>query len=220
MVNGSTLRIVIVASAGGSVMDRLLNSSFFKSQIFSVVSDRSCPAIDKAQSHGVPTKINSKNNKKEFCDDLLVYLQDNKIDYVISFFTKLFVGNLLNIYQDRILNMHPSLLPAFKGLKGFESALRYGTRYVGTTIHFIDDSMDEGKIILQSIYPVNPGQSENSLRHRIFGHQCKSLLQVVKWLSEGRIHIKGNYVVISGGKYIDFEFSPNLDFTEAKTLTI
>lgn len=214
------LRCVIVTSTGGSVMNVLLHNAFFKSQIFSVVSDRECDAIERAKEHGVPAEVFLLPRKAEFCDHLLAYLQANQVDYVISFFTKLFVGDLLRVYQDRIINLHPSLLPSFKGLDGFGDGLRYGTRYVGTTIHFVDENMDEGKIIQQTICPVDPHQSESVLRHHIFQHQCKSLLQVVRWLTEERIKIHDHRVIVEGGRFTEYEFSPNLDFAAALNLNI
>lgn len=214
------LRCVIVASAGGSVMNELLKNEFFKSQITAVVSDRLCPAIDKAQRHDVHTEIIPERDKSVFCDHLLSFLRAYQADYVISFFTKLFVGELLTQYQDRILNLHPSLLPSFKGLDGFGDTVRYGTRYAGTTIHFIDGNMDEGKIIQQTVFPLDPDAGEALLRHRIFEQQCRSLLQVVRWLSEDRIHVDDQRVTVTDAVYQSFEFSPDLDFKDALELNI
>jgi phosphoribosylglycinamide formyltransferase-1 len=213
------LKCVIVSSTSGSVMNVLLQNSFFKSQIFSVVSDRICPAIGKARSHGVRTEVFREKNNADFSDRLLAYLETNRIHYVISFYTKLFVGELLRKYSYRIINLHPSLLPSFRGLDGFGDTLRYGARYIGTTIHFIDERIDKGKIILQSVYPLDPDQPRTALRHRLFLQQCKSLLQVVKWLAENRIRVKSGRVVVAGGRFNDFEFSPQLDYDAAKKLT-
>ncbi|HYG36531.1 MAG TPA: formyltransferase family protein [Clostridia bacterium] len=214
------LKCVIVTSTGGSVMNALLHNAFFKSQIFSVVSDRECPALEKAQRHGVPTEVFLEKQKQGFSDRLLAYLSANQIDYVISFYTKLFVGNLLHQYQDRILNLHPSLLPSFKGMDGFGDTVRYGARYLGTTIHFIDEHMDEGKIIMQTICPLDTNQEESALRHRLFQQQCKSLLQVMKWLAEGRIHVRNGRVIVEGCRFDNLEFSPNLDFEDALKLEL
>lgn len=214
------LKCVIVASTGGSVMNALLDNAFFKRQIFAVLADRPCGAIDKAAAHGVSTLIIPERKSQLFCDQLLQYLQTNQIDYVISFFTKLFVGDLVEIYRDRIINLHPSLLPSFKGLDGFGDALRYGVRYIGTTIHFIDEQMDEGKIIMQTMCPLDVTQSQDLMRHRIFQQQCKSLLQVLKWLEEGRIRVQGKQVLIENVTYASYEFSPNLDFEDAVRFTI
>ncbi len=214
------MRIVIVVSAGGSVMNALLHNPFFKSQVHSVVSDRECKGIEHAGLHSVPTAIFPYQGNEDFSAHLLRYLQRNRIDYVVSFFTKLFVGELLTVYKDRIINLHPSLLPAFKGLDGFGDTMRFKARYMGTTIHFVDRQVDEGKLIMQSICPVDPEQPVTSLRHTVFQHQCKSLLQVVKWLSEGRIIVLDDCVTIVNAQYCDFEFVPNLDFPEAIELPV
>jgi len=200
-------------------MNVLLQNPFFKSQIFSVVSDRTCPAIGKARTHGVATEVFREKNNADFCGWLLTYLEANRIDYVISFYTKLFVGELLQKYYHRIINLHPSLLPSFKGLDGFGDTVRYGARYIGTTIHFIDERMDKGKLILQSVYPLDPDQPRAALRHRLFQQQCKSLLQVVKWLAEDRIRVQSGRVIVVDGGFNDFEFSPQLDYRAAKELT-
>ena len=220
MVIGGDLKNVIVSSTGGSVMNVLLENRFFRNQTFSLVSDRLCPAIDKAQAHGLETKVIAESKKERFCDGLLEYLEENRIDYVISFFTKLFTGDLLGEFKDRIINLHPSILPAFKGMRGFDDTFEYGARYMGSTIHFIDESMDEGKIIMQTAFPLDRNERKDTLRHRLFQQQCKSLLQVVKWLAEGRVSVVGNHVVIEGGIYVDYEFSPNLDFPDAISLRV
>jgi phosphoribosylglycinamide formyltransferase-1 len=211
-----TLKCVIVISTGGAVINVLLRNLFFKSQIFSVVSDRSCPAITKAANHGLPTQVFDERSKAKFCDRLLAYLESNEIDYIIAFYTKLFVGELLEKYADRIINLHPSLLPAFKGLHALEESLRYRPRYLGTTIHFVDERMDEGKVVLQTVFPLDPDQPEEAVRHRLFEQQCKSLLQVVRWLAEDRIQVQAGRVVVAGARFNDFEFSPELDYAAAR----
>ena len=220
MVICGDLKHVIISSTGGSVMNLLLENGFFKKQTNALISDRFCPAVDKARAHGLEAKIILESEKKKFCDKLLEYLEINQIDYVISFYTKLFVGDLLKVYSDRIINMHPSILPAFKGMRGFEDTFEYGARYMGSTIHFIDESMDEGKIIMQTAFPIDRNERKDKLRHRLFQQQCKSLLQVVKWLAEGRVSIVGNHVEIEGGTYVDYEFSPNLDYCDAISLRV
>lgn len=201
-------------------MNELLKSEFFKSQIYSVISDRLCPAIDKARSHGVKIDILHEKERAAFCDRFLEYLGRSEADYVITFFTKLLVGDLLTSYQDKIINLHPSLLPSFKGMDGFGDAVRYGTRYIGSTIHFIDEKMDEGKMILQTVYPFDVNKPLSLIRHKIFEQQCRSLLQVVRWVVEGRVNVLGERVIVKNAKFSDFEFSPNLDYSEALRLRI
>lgn len=216
----STLRCVIVVSTGGSVMNELLKNEWYKNQIHSVISDRKCPGIDKAEAHGVPTRILKEPCISDFCLRLREYLQENKIDYVFLFYTRLIVGPLLSEYEDHIINLHPSLLPSFKGMDGFGDTIAYGARYVGSTIHFIDENMDEGKIIMQTSHPVDKSMSVSLLRHIIFRHQCKSLLQVMNWLSKGRVVVEDGLVTVKGANYNNFEFSPALDFESAVKLEI
>lgn len=212
------MKFVIVISTGGSVINQLLHNDFFKSRIHSVVSDRDCAAIPKVAAHDVPTHIIREPDKVKFSALVLDYLKQNSIDYAISFYSKLFVGDLLSVYHDRIINLHPSLLPAFKGLHGFDDAVKHGARYVGSTIHLIDDQLDEGKIIQQTICRV--AEPLQLTRHRIFEQQCKSLLQVMKWIEEGRLSINGKHVTVKAAKFEPGEFSPNLDFAEAIELEI
>jgi phosphoribosylglycinamide formyltransferase-1 len=214
------MKFVIVASTAGSVMNQLLHNPFFKSRIHAVVSDRECPAITKADLHGVCTVIIPDRDKEKFSGNVLKYLKSQGAHYVISFYSKLFVGELLNDYRDRIVNLHPSLLPSFKGLHAFDDAIAAGVQYVGSTIHLIDEKMDEGKIIQQTVCRVDKSHPVAWTRHRVFEQQCRSLLQVVKWLEEDRIQIEGNRVTVRDATFVDSEFSPNLDFAEAIELEI
>ncbi|HEY5839207.1 MAG TPA: formyltransferase family protein [Pyrinomonadaceae bacterium] len=214
------MRFVIVISTGGSVINQLLDNDFFKSRIHSVVSDRECAAIPKAAAHGTRTAIIPEPDKAKFSALVLEYLKQHTIDYAISFYSKLFVGEILNEYQDRIINLHPSLLPAFKGLHGFDDAIDYGVCYVGSTIHLIDENMDEGKIIQQTVCRVDQTRPIAFTRHRIFEQQCRSLLQVMKWIEDGRLRVNDGRVKVEGATFMGGEFSPDLDFSEAIELEV
>jgi len=214
------MRFVIVISTGGSVINELFNNNFFKSRIHSVLSDRECPAINKAAAHHVKTTIIAEKDKARFSDLVLAYLKENSIDYAISFYSKLFVGELLNEYDNRIVNLHPSLLPSFKGLHGFDDAIAYGVRCVGSTIHLIDENLDEGKIIQQTVCNVDESRPIAFTRHRIFEQQCKSLLQVIKWIEDDRLSVNGKRVTVKGATFNSGEISPDLDFAEAIELVV
>jgi len=208
-------RCMITASTGGAVMDECLNNPWFKSLIHSVICDQACGAAEKARAHGVPAVIFSEHDSEGFCDQLLDYLQAHEIDYVFSFYTKYYSEKIRRAYVDRLVNLHPALLPAFKGNDAWEYVQTYGVRFAGSTVEFIHERMDEGKIILQSVCPWDANQSPEFTRHRIFLQQCKSLLQVAAWLVEGRISTQGCRVTVSGARFDSSEFSPALDSSDA-----
>ncbi len=214
------LRFVIVASTAGSVMNQVLKNDFFRERVHSVVTDRECEALQKAKQHGIPTETFLERTVEDFSSQLLQYLVQHRIDYVFSYYTNFYAKTLRQSFEDRIINFHPSILPAFKGMDGFGDNVAYHARFVGNTVEFIEDVMDEGKIIMQTVCPLDPGRPVGETRHLIFEQQCKSLLQIAKWLSEGRVRVEGRRVLIEGARFDDFEFSPSLDFRDAVDLHV
>ena len=212
-------RFVITASTDGAVIGECLKNPLFKSLIHSVVCDQACGTAQKARDHGVPVVIFSEHDSEKFCNQLLGYLQAHGIDYVFSFYTKFYSEKIRRAYVDRLVNLHPSLLPAFKGNDAWEYVQAYGVRFAGSTVEFIHERMDEGKIILQTVCPWDAGRSPEFTRHRIFVQQCKSLLQVASWLADGRISTDGCRVVVSEAGFDSSEFSPALDSSDAIRFT-
>ncbi len=205
------LRFAMVVSTSGSVMNEVLKDDFVRSRVQLIVVDRSGVAQEKAQSYGIPTTIVSNENVDRFCIRVRKLFDDLAIDYVFSFYTSFFSADFRDAYRDRILNFHPSLLPAFKGMDGFGDTVRYPARFAGNTVELIADVMDEGKIVMQTACPVDPGAPTESIRHQVFVQQCKALLQVARWLQEGRIAVEGHRVVVRGATYDCASFSPGLD---------
>ena len=206
------LSVAIIISTGGSVLNRLCSFDYFKERVSCVVSDRECPAIVKSQNHGVNTCILKAQTGLEFCDHMYDFFADKHVDLFVSFYTKLIKGKFLDKYNGRIINLHPSILPACPGMHGFEDTIHSGSKFVGSTIHFIDANIDTGKPIIQAAYPYNSLCSKETLRHKVFLQQCKSLLQVIRWFEEGRITKATESVVVLGAEYEVGEYSPNLDF--------
>jgi phosphoribosylglycinamide formyltransferase-1 len=196
-------------------MDQCLRNPLFKSLVHSVVCDQACGAADKARGHGVPVEIFSESNSEDFCRRLLDYLQAHEIDYVFSFYTKFYSQRIRQACVDRLVNLHPSLLPAFKGNDAWEYVQAYGVRFAGSTVVFIHERMDEGKIILQTVCPWDAGRPAEWVRHQVFLQQCKSLLQVAKWLAEDRVSTHGCRVTVRDACFDSLEFSPALDSPDA-----
>ena len=220
MAAGRSPRFVFVVSTAGSVMNETLKNDFLRSVVHSVVADRPCDAIDKAKAHSVATELFDEGSNESFCDRLAHYLNRHEIDFVISVYTGFYTDAFRAAFEDRVINFHPSLLPAFKGMDGFGDGVVYHVKILGTTVELIRDRMDEGKIVMQTATAVDPTRPLAELRHRIFVQQCKTLLQVVKWLHDGRIRVSGMNVTVDRARYRDIEFSPALDFDDARELEI
>jgi phosphoribosylglycinamide formyltransferase-1 len=214
-VSRRDLRFAMVVSTSGSAMNEVLKSEFFRSRVHRVVVHDAGPAHDNARRHGVTTTIVPQEDVESFCAEILILFQSDEIDYVFSFYTEFFSTEFRRAYQDRVLNFHPSLLPAFKGMDGFGDTVRYPARFAGNTVELIADAMDEGKIVMQTVCAVDPGAPTELTRHDVFVQQCKALLQTAHWLQEGRITVEGHRVSVAGASYHCASFSPALDSVEA-----
>jgi len=217
-MSGRELRFAMVVSTSGSVMNEVLKNDFFRSRVHHIVVDRFGSAQEKARSHGIPTTIISNEDVDRFCAQLLRLFDEMSIDYVFSFYTNFFSADFREAYRDRILNFHPSLLPAFKGMDGFGDTVRYPARFAGNTVELIAEVMDEGKIVMQTSCPVDPGLRTELIRHQVFVQQCKALLQVARWLQESRIEVVDHRVSVIGATYGCASFSPALDNDEVALL--
>lgn len=208
------LNLAFVTSTAGSVMADVLRDPWLRSRVRIVVADRPCEGLAKADAHGVPTALIEAGSVEAFGDALIERLAAHDIDYVLSYYTDFYAAAVRTAYEDRIINFHPSLLPAFKGMDGFGDAVAYPARFTGNTVEFIADVMDEGKIIMQTVCPIDRSRPITHTRHRVFVQQCKALLQVVRWLEDGRVSVDGHTVEVADARYDDLEFSPTIDSAE------
>ena len=181
-----------------------------------VVSDRSCDAIKVAESHGIKTSILKSSCGTEFSAKLIDLFKEDNVDAFLSFYTKLFSSEFVNSYPFKVYNFHPSILPACPGMDGFGDTIKSGSKFIGSTLHLVDEGLDTGKPLIQSVYPLNSNISLTRNRHIIFVQQCKIFIQFVIWLSQDRIDKN----VVREANYLFEEFSPNLDSTEAKLFSV
>ncbi len=219
-MSGQAPRFAVVASTAGSVLNQCLSNGYFRERIHGVVVDQPCAAADRAQEHGVPVVRLFSGDNDAFCERLLDYLVLERIDYVLSFYTRFYAKPLRDAYRDRIVNLHPSILPAFKGMDGFGDQMRYHVPFVGSTVELIDEAMDEGKIVMQAVFPRDPALAWADIRHRLFVQQCRCLIQVTAWLDQGRVRVDGRRVSVAGSHHGDAEFSPSLDSHDAIALSV
>lgn len=214
------MRIVVIASTNGGVLSKLLTIKYFREKIRCVISDRECGAIEVAEKNGIETKILKSLTGEEFSNRILKEIEISGVDLFISFYTKLFKGPFIKETYSKVINMHPSLLPAFPGMDGFGDAIKSGVKFIGSTIHFVDEGVDTGLPIIQSAIPFDRSKTFDELRHMVFVDQCRTLLQVVKWFEEKRIKIIDNKVVVEKALYGQGFYSPKLDFEDAISLNV
>ncbi|MGA2777767.1 MAG: formyltransferase family protein [Steroidobacteraceae bacterium] len=206
------MKVVVIASTNGGILSALLKNAYAKPRIAEVVSDRQCGAIDVARSSGVRTEVYPTLDGGEFSEFLLRRYSGDRIDLFLSFYTRLFGGQFLNVAENKLVNVHPSILPACPGPRGFEDTIESKSRFIGATVHFVDAGVDTGAPIIQAAVPFDPGRSLAENRHKVFVVQYKMALQVIKWFDEGRVVAdRQRDVQVRGATYLDGVFSPNLD---------
>jgi phosphoribosylglycinamide formyltransferase 1 len=198
-----TKRIGVLLSGRGSNFEALADSvtagRIPKTEIAIVISNRDgAPGIEKAQQRGIPTKvIPSKGLEREAYDrQVVAVLQEHKVDLIcLAGYMRLLSPYFVAAFPQRILNIHPSLLPSFPGLESQRQALEYGVKFAGCTVHFVDENLDAGPIVLQAAIPVRDDDTEATLSERILAEEHRIYSEAVKIVLEGRYKIAGRRVV-------------------------
>ena len=140
--------------------------------------------------------------REAFDECLAQTIDEAKPDYVLlAGFMRILTTAFVKHYEGRLINIHPSLLPAFAGLKTHEQALAAGVGWHGCTVHFVTDQLDLGPIIAQAALPVRRGQSASDLADRVLAMEHQLYPQVLKWLCEGRVSLKHGKAQIEGVPY-------------------
>lgn len=215
------IRVAIISSTMGSVMSSLLPLPYFSQRIACLITDRECGALDVASRFDIPSTVIATRDSLEFSDALADRFEHEHIDLFISFYKRLFKGRFLEQARGRLINLHPSILPACPGRDGFGDTVRAGARFIGATVHYVDHDLDTGCPIIQSACPYNPYQSVYENRHKVFVHQCKMLLQVLDWCEQDRLHYDSEgRCHIRNATYRIGEFAPALEHHEAIRLHI
>lgn len=213
------MKVAVVASTQGSVYrETCRRNPFVRSVIGQVVSDRPCGALVAAAEFGHARVLIDERNGEVFSSRLCEHLQATNVDVVVSFFTRLFRAPVVDAFAGRLVNFHPSILPACPGMDGFGDTLRSGALFVGSTVHFVDSGVDTGLPLLQACIPRDPSLSETELRHRVFVQQCRSLVQVLRWFDEQRV--RPQWPPVAHASYVPAEFAPNLDSRDAIELVL
>jgi phosphoribosylglycinamide formyltransferase-1 len=201
-------RIAVLLSGRGSNFEALADSvdagRLSTAEIALVLSNREgAPGIEKARARGIETRlIPSKGLEREAYDKQVVaVLRESRVDLVcLAGFMRLLSPYFVAAFPNRILNIHPSLLPAFPGFESQRQALEHGAKFSGCTVHFVDENLDAGPIVLQAVVPVEDRDTTSTLAERILREEHRIYTEAVRIVLEGRYRIEGRRVLITPEK--------------------
>jgi phosphoribosylglycinamide formyltransferase-1 len=198
-------RLGILLSGRGSNFEAIAQQiacGKLEAQIAVVISNvENAPGLQKARQSGFETfSLSSKGLSREAFDRRIsAVLHEKQVDLVcLAGFMRLLSPFFIQAFRHRILNIHPSLLPAFPGLDAQRQALEYGVKYSGCTVHFVDEGLDSGPIILQAPVPVLDGDTEEALSARILQEEHRLYSLAIQLVIDGKMRIEGRRVVMQG----------------------
>ncbi|MBI3592136.1 MAG: phosphoribosylglycinamide formyltransferase [Nitrospirae bacterium] len=200
------LNLGILASGRGSNFQSIIDeieAGRLNAKIKILIVDKpDAYAIERAKKHSIEyLYINPKDflTKDDFFARIADELKKRNVDLVIlAGFMRIVRKPLIDAFPNKIMNIHPALLPSFPGLHGQKQASDYGVRISGCTVHFVDEGMDTGPVIIQAAVPVSPEDTEDALSERILKLEHRIFPEAIRLYAEGRLKVKGRAVKISG----------------------
>jgi len=212
------VKIAVLVSGRGSNLQAIIDNiekGLLPAEIAVVISDQAdAYSLERARKHNIPAVHVSakgyKGKREEYDAVLAAELQKHHVELVcLAGFMRIITPTLIKAFPSRILNIHPALLPAFPGLHVQKAALEHGVKFSGCTVHFVDEGMDTGPIIIQSVVPILDNDTEDSLSERILRQEHKIYSRAIQLYAEGRLKIEGRRVKVMNGKTAADDFLIN-----------
>jgi phosphoribosylglycinamide formyltransferase-1 len=208
-----SLPIAVLISGGGSNLQALIDrieQGVLDARIQIVISNLpGAKGLQRAAQHGIATRVvpQSEFESRQAHDRAIIgILQDSGARAVcLAGYMRLISPEFVQAFPNRILNIHPSLLPSFPGLHAQKQAAEYGVRLSGATVHFVDQDLDHGPIIIQAAVPVHAGEEEDQVSRRILRLEHRIYPQALQWLAEDRLQIHNGrvHLIPSGHQLTD-----------------
>jgi len=194
-------RLGVLISGRGSNLKALIEAAAdpgYPAEIALVISNRAAaPGLGYAAAAGIPQAVIEAADRGRFAQAADGLLRRHGVDLVcLAGFMRLLDDGFVDAWRDRMVNIHPSLLPSFKGLHAQRQALAAGVRFAGCTVHFVRPDVDAGPIVAQAVVPVHPDDDEKSLSARILAQEHRLYPLAVRLIAEGRVHVEGDKAVI------------------------
>lgn len=212
------VKLGVLVSGRGSNLQAVIDNiekGALSAEVAVVISDQADAfALERARTRGIAAlHVSAKGyrGKREAYDNLLVQeLRKHGVDLVIlAGFMRIITRVLVNAFPHRIMNIHPALLPCFPGLHVQKAAIGHGVKFSGCTVHFVDEGMDTGPIIIQAVVPVLDGDTEDALAARILKQEHKIFSRAIQLFAEGRLRVEGRRVLVDGGRAESDDFLIN-----------
>ena len=205
------LRVAVLASGRGSNLQAIIDAieaGQVEAKIVAVISNKKeAVALERARKHGLPDLFvdpkpfaGRPDSREAYDHALLDVLQKHDAELVLlAGYMKIVTAVLVNAYANRMMNIHPSLLPAFPGLDVQKKAIEWGCKLAGCTVHFVTEGVDEGPIILQAAVPILDDDTPETLAARILVQEHKIYPRAIQLFAEGRLRVEGRRVIVNGG---------------------
>ncbi|HXV69068.1 MAG TPA: phosphoribosylglycinamide formyltransferase [Nitrospira sp.] len=206
------LRVAVLASGRGSNLQAIIDAieaGQVQAEIVAVISNKKeAVALERARTHGLPDLFvdpkpfaGRPDSREAYDRSLLDVLAKQDAELVLlAGYMKIVTGLLVKAYANRMMNIHPSLLPSFPGLEVQKKAIDWGCKLAGCTVHFVTEGVDEGPIILQAAVPILDHDTPDSLAARILEQEHKLYPRAVQLFADGRLRVDGRRVLIEGGQ--------------------
>lgn len=201
------MKIGILASGAGSnaqaIIERIA-AGVLQASVGVVISNRpKAQVLERAQKAGLPARLVERAqypNRLQYDAALVSVLKEYDCELIVLAGYMLVLGKVfLDAFPGKVVNIHPSLLPSFPGTAGALNAMAYGVKITGCSIHFVDEDIDTGPIIIQAAVPFHAGEDLDTLKQRIHKAEHRIYPQALQWLAEGRISVDGRQVSLAPG---------------------
>lgn len=199
------LNIGVLVSGSGSNLQAIIDAveaGSLKCAIRVVISNRPAAfAVERAEKHSIPVEIITRDEfpeREAYDAEMARRLKKHGVDLIVmAGFMRLITDKMLSAFPMRIINIHPSLLPAFPGLDVQKKAIEHGVRFSGATVHFVDAGLDSGPIIIQAVVPVKDTDTAEMLSKRILAEEHRIYPIAIQLYAEGRLTVSGRRVLVA-----------------------